>query len=259
MFKSLKHWNIFKSAGKRFVTLHACIALHISWLLFICWYNYSRRSLLHTSLEDIYHCFCITALLSRVPKSSDLIVVWIIELTRICFFCCLWLSSINEVLKTVVKWQPPTRECNCQFHSCDSPSYLINWISLTQKQKTEGAEPSNVLETRTDRIIPQKKPVGETDAKTKSKLSKDILAGVSCRLVALMEICLEISCLHQCSDTPHHGIIAGIWWLIMSSWLLSISLRGLVHAELNAAAQVHHRVSSLSYPIFASSCVIFCE
>ncbi|CAN6202542.1 unnamed protein product [Urochloa humidicola] len=47
-----------------------------------------------------------------------------------------------------------------------------------KKQKTEGAEASNVVETKTARPIPQKKPVGETDAKTKSKLSNDILAGV---------------------------------------------------------------------------------
>ncbi|CAD6222728.1 unnamed protein product [Miscanthus lutarioriparius] len=47
-----------------------------------------------------------------------------------------------------------------------------------KKQKTEGAEGSNVPETKTARPIPQKKPVGETDAKTKSTLSKDILAGV---------------------------------------------------------------------------------
>ncbi|RLM84619.1 pre-rRNA-processing protein ESF2 [Panicum miliaceum] len=47
-----------------------------------------------------------------------------------------------------------------------------------KKQKTEGAEAGNVVETKTARPIPQKKPVGETDAKTKSKLSNDILAGV---------------------------------------------------------------------------------
>jgi len=46
-----------------------------------------------------------------------------------------------------------------------------------KKQKTEGAEASNV-ETKTAWPIPQKKPVGQTDAKTKSKLSNDILAGV---------------------------------------------------------------------------------
>ncbi|XP_062190613.1 pre-rRNA-processing protein ESF2-like [Phragmites australis] len=47
-----------------------------------------------------------------------------------------------------------------------------------KKQKTEGTEPGNVLEAKTARPIPQKKPVGETAAKTKSKLSTDILAGV---------------------------------------------------------------------------------
>ncbi|CAN6169135.1 unnamed protein product [Urochloa humidicola] len=47
-----------------------------------------------------------------------------------------------------------------------------------KKQKIEVAEASNVVETKTARPIPQKKPVGETDAKTKSKLSNDILAGV---------------------------------------------------------------------------------
>jgi len=52
-------------------------------------------------------------------------------------------------------------------------------LSLKQKQKTEGAEAGNVVETKTARPIPQKKPVGETEAKTKSKLSNDILAGVS--------------------------------------------------------------------------------
>ena len=64
---------------------------------------------------------------------------------------------------------------------CDFPSNLINLLSLKQKQKTEGAEAGNV-ETKTARPIPQKKPVGQTDAKTKSKLSNDILAGVSCSL-----------------------------------------------------------------------------
>ncbi|GJN33338.1 hypothetical protein PR202_gb21929 [Eleusine coracana subsp. coracana] len=47
-----------------------------------------------------------------------------------------------------------------------------------QKQKTEGTEPSNALEMKTDRPFPQKKPVGETGAKSKPNLSKDILAGV---------------------------------------------------------------------------------
>ena len=61
---------------------------------------------------------------------------------------------------------------------CDLPSNLINLLSLKQKQKTEGAEASNV-ETKTAWPIPQKKPVGQPDAKTKSKLSNDILAGVS--------------------------------------------------------------------------------
>ncbi|GJN10780.1 hypothetical protein PR202_ga28902 [Eleusine coracana subsp. coracana] len=47
-----------------------------------------------------------------------------------------------------------------------------------KKQKTEGTEPSNALEIKTDRPFPQKKPVGETGAKSKPNLSKDILAGV---------------------------------------------------------------------------------
>ncbi|TVT98018.1 hypothetical protein EJB05_10708 [Eragrostis curvula] len=47
-----------------------------------------------------------------------------------------------------------------------------------KKQKTEGTEPSDALETKTVRPIPQKKPVGETGNKTKPNLSKDILAGV---------------------------------------------------------------------------------
>ncbi|WVZ66967.1 hypothetical protein U9M48_016117 [Paspalum notatum var. saurae] len=55
---------------------------------------------------------------------------------------------------------------------------VIEYESLRTRQKTEGAESNDVLETKTARPIPQKKPVGETDAQTKSKLSKDILAGV---------------------------------------------------------------------------------
>ncbi|XP_062186380.1 pre-rRNA-processing protein ESF2-like [Phragmites australis] len=47
-----------------------------------------------------------------------------------------------------------------------------------KKQKTEGTDPSNVLETKTARPIRQNNPVGETSAKTKLNLSKDILAGV---------------------------------------------------------------------------------
>lgn len=48
-----------------------------------------------------------------------------------------------------------------------------------KKQKTEGTESSDVFETKIVRPIPQqKKPVEETGSKTKSKLSKDILAGV---------------------------------------------------------------------------------
>lgn len=51
--------------------------------------------------------------------------------------------------------------------------------SWKQKQKTEGAEFNEVREEKIARPIPQKKPVEETDAKTKPKLPKDILAGVS--------------------------------------------------------------------------------
>ncbi|KAL5197108.1 hypothetical protein ABZP36_000620 [Zizania latifolia] len=47
-----------------------------------------------------------------------------------------------------------------------------------KKQKTEGTESNQVPEEKTARPIPQKKPVEETDAKTKPKLSKDFLSGV---------------------------------------------------------------------------------
>ncbi|CAN6226450.1 unnamed protein product [Urochloa humidicola] len=57
-------------------------------------------------------------------------------------------------------------------------SRALKHIQERGKKKTEVAEASNVVETKTARPIPQKKPVGETDAKTKSKLSNDILAGV---------------------------------------------------------------------------------
>uniref|UniRef100_A0A0E0LHC5 Pre-rRNA-processing protein ESF2 n=1 Tax=Oryza punctata TaxID=4537 RepID=A0A0E0LHC5_ORYPU len=48
-----------------------------------------------------------------------------------------------------------------------------------KKQKTEGTEFNVVREEKIARSIPQKKPVEDTDAKTKPKLPKDILAIVS--------------------------------------------------------------------------------
>uniref|UniRef100_A0A0E0AFY2 Uncharacterized protein n=1 Tax=Oryza glumipatula TaxID=40148 RepID=A0A0E0AFY2_9ORYZ len=48
-----------------------------------------------------------------------------------------------------------------------------------KKQKMEGTKFSEVREEKIGRPIPQKKPVEDTDAKTKSKLPKDILAGLS--------------------------------------------------------------------------------
>ena len=52
--------------------------------------------------------------------------------------------------------------------------------SLKQKQKTEGKESNDVGETKIDRPIPrQNRSVEERGPKTKPKLSKSILAGVS--------------------------------------------------------------------------------
>uniref|UniRef100_A0A0E0C3D0 RRM domain-containing protein n=1 Tax=Oryza meridionalis TaxID=40149 RepID=A0A0E0C3D0_9ORYZ len=98
-----------------------------------------------------------------------------------------WDDLVGEIAeKTHIREQKLNLEIAAAKKQCDhylsnvEKSCMLEHIQerRKKKQKTEGTEFNEVREEKSARPIPQKKPVEETDAKTKPKLPKDILAGV---------------------------------------------------------------------------------